>query len=116
CRHSRALRGGTRRGRARGEVRPRAARGIGVTEVDVGAGGAAPRPGGFFRLGLPDVHGSIRGKALRRDAFERAVIEGAVITDLLLALDPIDVPISDYDAIGIRSGAGDLVIRPEPGP
>ena len=85
-----------------------------MTEVDAGAGRGVARPGEFVLLGVPDVHGSIRGKALRRDAFERAVIEGAVITDLLLALDPTDVPISDYDAIGIRSGAGDLLIRPEP--
>src|SRR5512141_3206587 len=65
-------------------------------------------------LGLPDVHGSIRGKALRPAAFEAALREGTVMTDLLLALDPTDTPITDYEAFGIRSGAGDLVVHPEP--
>src|SRR5207248_4545214 len=33
--------------------------------------------------------------------------------DLLLALDPVDVPISDYGKFGIRSGAADLVVHPD---
>ena len=68
----------------------------------------------YVLLGFPDVHGSIRGKALRPDAFAAAVREGTVMTDLLLALDPTDTPITDYEAFGIRSGAGDLVVHPEP--
>jgi glutamine synthetase len=36
------------------------------------------------------------------------------MTDLLLALDPTDTPISDYEKFGIRSGAGDLLVRPDP--
>jgi glutamine synthetase len=70
--------------------------------------------GEFVLLGIPDVHGSIRGKALRPAAFEAAVREGTVMTDLLLALDPTDRPITDYEQFGIRSGAGDLVVLPEP--
>ena len=70
--------------------------------------------GEFVLLGLPDVHGSIRGKALRPAAFEAALQEGTVMTDLLLALDPTDQPITDYERFGIRSGAGDLVVHPEP--
>ncbi|HSS93669.1 MAG TPA: glutamine synthetase family protein [Candidatus Dormibacteraeota bacterium] len=70
--------------------------------------------GAFILLGMPDVNGSIRGKALRPAAFESALRHGTVMTDLLLALDPTDTPISDYTKFGIRSGAGDLIVRPEP--
>lgn len=70
--------------------------------------------GEFILLGIPDVNGSIRGKALRPAAFESALRHGTVMTDLLLALDPTDTPISDYTKFGIRSGAGDLLVRPEP--
>jgi glutamine synthetase len=63
---------------------------------------------------MPDVHGSVRGKALRPEAFEAALTRGAVMTDLLLALDPTDTPIVSYERFGIRSGAGDLVVHPEP--
>jgi glutamine synthetase len=70
--------------------------------------------GEFVLLGIPDVNGSIRGKALRPAAFRSACDEGTVITDLLLALDPEDVPITDFERFGIRAGAGDLVLRPEP--
>ncbi len=68
----------------------------------------------FILVGIPDVNGSIRGKALRPAAFESAVRHGTVMTDLLLALDPTDTPISDYTKFGIRSGAGDLLVRPDP--
>jgi glutamine synthetase len=75
----------------------------------------APGPGGeFVFLGIPDVHGSIRGKALRPQEFDAALRDGAVMTDLLLALDPTDEPITDYERFGIRSGAGDLRVHPEP--
>ena len=36
------------------------------------------------------------------------------MTDLLLALDPTDTPISDYTSFGIRSCAGDLLVHPDP--
>jgi glutamine synthetase len=68
----------------------------------------------FVLLGMPDVHGAVRGKALRPDAFEAALEKGAVMTDLLLALDPTDEPITTYERFGIRSGAGDLVVHPDP--
>ncbi|HXW78826.1 MAG TPA: glutamine synthetase family protein [Acidimicrobiales bacterium] len=71
--------------------------------------------GEFVLLGFPDINGSIRGKALRPSAFRSACEEGTVITDLLLALDPEDVPIADFERIGTRSGAADLILRPEPG-
>jgi glutamine synthetase len=93
-----------------------------VSTIDAGAKPvrqAEPKPvpvtegGEFILLGMPDVNGSIRGKALRPAAFESALRDGTVMTDLLLALDPTDTPITDYTKFGIRSGAGDLLVRPE---
>ena len=74
------------------------------------AGDAGPE---FVLLGMPDLNGSLRGKALSRDAFEAAARDGTVTTDLLLGLDPVDTPITDYEDFGIRSGAGDLIVRPD---
>jgi glutamine synthetase len=68
----------------------------------------------FVMLGIPDVNGSLRGKAMRPDAFTSALEHGSAMTDLLLALDPVDTPIADYEEFGIRSGAADLIVRPEP--
>jgi glutamine synthetase len=68
----------------------------------------------FVLLGIPDVNGSLRGKALRPAAFESAVVQGTVMTDLLLGLDPVDAPIVDYERFGIRSGAADLIVHPDP--
>ncbi len=59
----------------------------------------------FVLLGIPDVNGSIRGKALRPEAFEAAVQHGTVMTDLILGLDPVDAPIGDYSG----SSRGDRV-------
>jgi glutamine synthetase len=83
---------------------------------DLTAGAAATGASGaeFVLVGMPDVHGSVRGKAMRPDAFESALTQGSVMTDLLLALDPTDTPITTYERFGIRSGAGDLVVRPDP--
>jgi glutamine synthetase len=67
----------------------------------------------FVLLGVPDVNGSLRGKALRPKAFEAAVRDGTVMTDLILGLDPVDTPIADYERFGIRSGAADLILRPD---
>ncbi len=86
-----------------------------LSELAAAAGARAPDDGGeFVLLGLPDVNGSVRGKALRPKAFEVALARGSVITDLLLALDPTDTPIASYERFGIRSGAGDLIVRPDP--
>jgi glutamine synthetase len=70
--------------------------------------------GEFVLLAVPDVNGSLRGKALRPAAFETAIRHGTVMTDLILGLDPVDTPISDYDLFGIRTGAPDLVLHPDP--
>jgi glutamine synthetase len=68
----------------------------------------------FVLLAIPDMNGSLRGKALRPDAFESAVEHGTVMTDLILGLDPVDAPITDYERFGIRVGAPDLLVHPEP--
>ena len=67
----------------------------------------------FVILAIPDINGTLRGKALRPKAFDAAVTHGARLTNLLLALDPTDQPITDYETIGIRSGAEDLIVLPE---
>jgi glutamine synthetase len=67
----------------------------------------------FVLLGIPDVNGSIRGKAFRPAAFESALHHGTVMTDLLLGLDPVDAPITDYERFGIRTGAADLLVHPD---
>ena len=87
--------------------------------TEVAPAGAHPElasagEGEFVLLGIPDVHGQVRGKALRPAAFDAALREGTVMTDLLLALDPTDTPITDYEKFGLRAGAGDLVVHPEP--
>lgn len=80
------------------------------------ASAAALGPGGgeFVLLAIPDVNGSLRGKALRPDAFEAALRHGTVMTDLILGLDPVDAPISDYERFGVTVGAPDLLVHPEP--
>jgi glutamine synthetase len=75
---------------------------------------AGDMDGEFVLLGIPDVNGSIRGKALRPAAFESAVRHGTVMTDLILGLDPVDTPITDFERFGIRTGAADLVVHPDP--
>ena len=64
---------------------------------------------------IPDMNGSLRGKALRPAAFEAAVQHGTVMTDLIIGLDPVDTPITDYERFGIRTGAADLLVHPRPG-
>jgi glutamine synthetase len=73
----------------------------------------SPQPE-FVLVGIPDVNGSIRGKAMRPGAFESALRDGSVMTDLILGLDPVDTPISDYERFGIRTGAADLLVSPDP--
>ncbi|MFL5825613.1 MAG: glutamine synthetase family protein [Thermoleophilaceae bacterium] len=81
--------------------------------VQPAAPARVPDDAEFVLLGIPDMHGQIRGKALRPSAFESALRSGTVMTDLLLALDPTDEPITDYQGFGIRSGAGDMIVHPE---
>ena len=69
----------------------------------------------FVLLAIPDMNGSLRGKALRPAAFDAAVRNGTVMTDLILGLDPVDTPITDYERFGIRTGAADLLVTPDDG-
>ncbi|HWO70674.1 MAG TPA: glutamine synthetase family protein [Actinomycetota bacterium] len=80
----------------------------------VRAAGLGPGGGEFVLLAIPDVNGSLRGKALRPDAFDAALRHGTVMTDLILGLDPVDTPISDYERFGVTVGAPDLVVHPDP--
>jgi glutamine synthetase len=68
----------------------------------------------FVLLAIPDMNGSLRGKALRPAAFDAAVQHGTVMTDLIIGLDPVDTPITDYERFGIRTGAADLLLTPDP--
>jgi glutamine synthetase len=70
--------------------------------------------GEFVLLAIPDMNGSMRGKAVRPDAFAAAVEHGTVMTDLILGLDPTDTPIDGYREFGIRTGAADLLVHAEP--
>jgi len=83
----------------------------GDTRASVSPGNAHEE---FVLLAIPDMNGSLRGKALRPEAFEAAVRRGTVMTDLILGLDPVDTPISDYERFGVAVGAPDLVVQPEP--
>ncbi|MBV8734963.1 MAG: hypothetical protein JO120_09305 [Solirubrobacterales bacterium] len=87
---------------------------LSLSELAADAGEVGAIGAEFVLLGMPDVHGSVRGKALRPEAFEAAMAKGAVMTDLLLALDPTDEPITLYERFGIRSGAADLLVHPDP--
>src|SRR4029450_10017266 len=75
---------------------------------------SAPAGEEFVLLAIPDMNGSMRGKALRSDAFESALEHGTVMTDLIIGLDPVDAPIADYERFGLRVGAPDLIVRPDP--
>src|SRR4051794_8857500 len=87
---------------------------LGLSELAAAAPVGEHPQGEFVLLGMPDVHGSVRGKAMRPAAFDAALRNGTVMTDLLLALDPTDEPITDYERFGIRSGAGDMIVHPDP--
>lgn len=87
---------------------------VSLSELAATAGESSHPGAEFVLLGMPDVHGSVRGKALRPEAFEAALAKGTVMTDLLLALDPTDQPITTYERFGLRAGAADLVVHPDP--
>jgi glutamine synthetase len=78
-----------------------------------GEAGAESTGQEFVLLAIPDMNGSLRGKALRPAAFESAVRHGTVMTDLILGLDPVDHPIEDYETFGIKTGAADLLVHAE---
>jgi glutamine synthetase len=81
---------------------------------DLAASDGGPWTGEFVLLAIPDMNGSLRGKALRPEAFDEAALRGTVMTDLILGLDPTDTPIADYERFGIRTGAADMIVVPDP--
>lgn len=64
---------------------------------------------------FPDIHGNLRGKLLDPEVIksEQAVAEGLPTTDLLLAVDPVDEPITTLSEMGLNGGAKDLLLRPD---
>jgi glutamine synthetase len=82
-------------------------------------GGAGARSGSAaspknVALSFPDVNGVLRGKAFTARAFDDLCQRnGAAFTNLLLALDPLDNPITSFRDFGIASGAADLIVRPD---
>ena len=88
--------------------------GSSITDVTAAYDARGRGTGDFVLLAIPDMNGSLRGKALRPSAFDEAVDRGTVMTDLILGLDPTDTPIADYERFGIRTGAADLLVRPDP--
>ncbi|NYI91333.1 glutamine synthetase [Amycolatopsis endophytica] len=63
---------------------------------------------------FPDLHGGLRGKMVEpRLVDDRARAEGLPTTDLLLAVDPRDEPITTLPSMGLNGGAKDLLLRPD---
>ncbi|WP_216866630.1 glutamine synthetase family protein [Mycolicibacterium goodii] len=62
-----------------------------------------------------DIHGNLRGKLVdpRVISSDKALTEGVPTTDLLLAVDPTDEPITTLASMGINGGAKDLLLRPD---
>jgi glutamine synthetase len=78
-------------------------------------GGPSAVGRGLTSLGFVDVNGCLRGKAFSAAAFDSICRRGhSTFTDLLLAVDPVDEPITTFEDFGIRSGAADLRLRPLP--
>ncbi|GHE76525.1 glutamine synthetase [Amycolatopsis deserti] len=64
---------------------------------------------------FPDLHGGLRGKMVEpRVVDEQARTAGLPTTDLLLAVDPRDEPITTLPTMGLNGGAKDLLLRPDP--
>ncbi|WP_037370779.1 glutamine synthetase family protein [Amycolatopsis orientalis] len=81
------------------------------------AGPAAELPAGTRSVLLlfPDLQGVLRGKMLDPALVDTpaARTEGLPTTDLLLAVDPRDEPITSLPTAGIQGGAKDLLLKPD---
>ncbi|KAA9165528.1 glutamine synthetase [Amycolatopsis acidicola] len=88
-----------------------------MTAPTTAAGQAGEIPAGTRSLLLlfPDLQGNLRGKMLDPALVgtARARAEGLPTTDLLLAVDPRDEPITTLSAMGLKGGAKDLLLRPD---
>ncbi|EME22664.1 glutamine synthetase family protein [Rhodococcus triatomae] len=91
--------------------------GSGAHELGRTAGPTNAQLGGTQAAALvfPDINGNLRGKLLDPSLLEseRAQNEGVATTDLLLAVDPVDEPITTLSTIGLKGGAKDLLLRPQ---
>jgi glutamine synthetase len=68
----------------------------------------------FVYLGMPDAHGSLRGKTLSGREFKAASKRGYMpLGDLMLAVDPRDGAIMTLDDLATYRGCPDLLLRPE---
>lgn len=96
-----------------GLLRPTAERAAGPTTTD--ALPEMPADARSLMLLFPDIHGNLRGKMVdpKIASSERARTEGLPTTDLLLAVDPRDEPITTLATMGLKSGAQDLLLRPD---
>lgn len=63
---------------------------------------------------FPDVHGNLRGKMVAPSVITSAPAAGLSTTDLLLAVDPVDEPIATITDMGLKGGAKDLSLKPDP--
>ena len=69
----------------------------------------------YVLLAMPDMNGYAPRQGAGQEAFEAAVEEGTVMTDLLLGLDPVDTPIADLRELRYPHGRGrPASCRPEP--
>jgi len=89
-----------------------------MTLADQAPDSANELPAGARSLLLlfPDLHGRLRGKMVepRVAGTAQARAEGLPTTDLLLAVDPRDEPITTLPTMGLKGGAKDLLLRPDP--
>jgi len=63
---------------------------------------------------FPDLHGNLRGKMVAPSVIATAPAAGLSTTDLLLAVDPVDEPITTIADRGLKGGAKDLSLAPDP--
>lgn len=77
------------------------------------AGDWLPADAHSILLLFPDVHGNLRGKMMSRSVVTTSPAAGVSTTDLLLAVDPVDEPITTMTDFGINGGAKDLLLRPD---
>lgn len=74
-----------------------------------------PAGAGSAALLFPDINGNLRGKLVVPSELESesARTVGLPTTDLLLAVDPVDEPITTLTDIGITAGSKDLLLKPD---
>lgn len=86
------------------------------SEETPGSRAVAPVDARSVVLLFPDVNGNLRGKMLDPSVLHSEQARGAGLptTDLLLAVDPVDEPITTLRGRGINAGSKDLLLRPDP--